>query len=184
MSKLKKDVKEKDLVVLIILLVVAITSLVIYINSTSKDRNTKSNTPSVTLEDNENNTNKVSYDSSNEEVIKYLSGLGEYDRMKYYCGEYIKLLKHKEYEKSYKLLYDEFKQNYFPTYEEYVEYVESFYPSLFAVKYDDISRQGDLYILRLIIIDSHNSNENEEVIQRFVIKENNYDDFVLSFQVN
>lgn len=186
MSKLKKDVKVKDLVVLIILLIVAITSLVIYINATAKDRkerNTKSNTPSVTLEKPKDTTEKASYDSSKEEVIKYLSGLGEYDRMKYYCGEYIKLLKHQEYEKAYSLLYDEFKQNYFPTYDEYVQYVKSFYPSLFAVKYDDISRQGDLYILRLKIIDAHSSNENNEVVQRFVFKENDYDDFVLSFQV-
>lgn len=186
MSKLKKDVNVKDLILLIILLIIAITSLIVYIKATSGDRkkdNSKSNTPSVTLESKQENQEKASYNASDDEIIKYLSNLGEYDRMKYYCGEYIKLLKHQEYEKAYNLLYNEFKQNYFPTYNEYEAYVKNFYPKLFAVKYDDITRQGDLYVLRLKIVDASKSTEDNEVVQRFVIKENNYNDFVLSFQV-
>ena len=51
------------------------------------------------------------------------------------------------------------------------------------LKDDDISRQGDIYVLRLKIIDASSSEQNKEVVQRVVIKENDLDDFVLSFQV-
>lgn len=200
MSKLKKSVNINDLIILIIMLVVAITSLIVYIRVTSGDRrdDSKPNTPTVTTEKNETEIQKATYNSSKEEVKQYLSTLGETSRMKYYCGEYIKHLQKQEYEKAYNLLYDEFKQNYFPTYESYEKYVKTFYPARFGVVYDDITRQGNLYVLRLKIIDSTgagsssgagNSNSEDggssenEVIQRFVIRENDYDDFVLSFQV-
>lgn len=200
MSKLKKNVNLNDLIILIIVLIVAITSLIVYIRVTSGDRrdDSKPNTPTVTTEKNETEIEKATYNSSEEEVKKYLSTLGEASRMKYYCGKYIKLLEKQDYEKAYSLLYDEFKQNYFPTYDSYVKYVKAFYPARFGVVYDDISRQGDLYVLRLKIVDSSkggasasganngknaSSDAENEVVQRIVIKENDYDDFVLSFQV-
>ena len=186
MKKISKQVNVNDLIILIIILIVAITSLIIYIKATSSDRKrdlSYPNEPTVTSENKTQSVEKVTYTSSKEDVKKYLSTLGEASRMKYYCGEYIKLIKHEEDQKAYELLYDEFKQNYFPTFEEYEKYVKSFYPVMFAVQYDDISRQGDLYVLRLKIIDANNSKEGNEIVQRFVIRESDYDDFVLSFQV-
>ena len=102
--------------------------------------------------------------------------------MQYYCGQYFKHLEKHEYDAAYNLLYTEFKQNYFPTVEEFEEYVKKTYPEQWALDYDDITRQGDLYVLRLKILDVLGSRENEK-IQRIVVRENYYNDFVISFQV-
>lgn len=119
---------------------------------------------------------------TDEEIIKMLSGYGERDRMEYYCGEYFKHLEKHEYDAAYNLLYTEFKQNYFPTVEEFEEYIKKTYPEPWALVYDDITRQGDIYVLRLKILDVLGSKENEK-IQRVVVRENNFNDFVISFQV-
>lgn len=185
MSKLARKVDNKDIALIIIVIFLIIVNLVILTKSLKKspDEDAKPNTPTVTTESKNETPEKPTANSSKEEIKKYLSSLGEASRMKYYCGEYIKLLKHQDYEKAYGLLYDEFKKNYFPTQAEFEKYAKKAYPSMFAVEYDDISRQGDLYVLRLKIIDASSSEQSEEVVQRVVIKENDLDDFVLSFQV-
>lgn len=187
MSKVKSDVKLNDLILLIIILLLTIISLIMYLRETvvkNQNEDEFSINSNVVRESEETEEKQqVSVPQTDEEIIKYLSGLGERDRMEYYCGRYFKCIQHKEYEEAYNMLYSEFKQNYFPTIEEYTEYIESFYPEYLALKYDDITRQGDIYVLRLKIIDAVNSKNDEENIQRIVIKENYYNDFVLSFQV-
>ena len=106
----------------------------------------------------------------------------ERDRIEYYCGEYIKKIEEKDYESAYNLLYPEFKEKYFPILDKYKEYIEKTYPKDFALEYDDITRQGKLYVLRLKVLDVLGNKENEK-IQRIVILENDYNNFVLSFQV-
>ena len=185
MSKLAKKVDNEDILLIIIVIFLIIVNLVftakLIVKSPEDD--SKPNKPTVTTESKNETPQKPTSNSSKEDIKKYLSSLGETSRMKYYCGEYIKLLKHQDYEKAYSLLYGEFKENYFPTLESFEKYVKSAYPQMFAVEYDDISRQGDLYVLRLKIIDASSSEQKAEVVQRIVIKEKDYDDFVLSFQV-
>lgn len=197
MSKVKSDIRIKDLKWLIIIILITLVLLVIYlkeyaINAKIENEaiiNTKSETQQTGQQ--ENQTTQVEIQRTDEDIIKYLSGLDERSRMEYYCGEYLKHIKYKEYEEAYKLLYSEFKENYFPTLEEYEEYVKEYYPKFFAVQYDDIDRQGDIYIIRLKIVDATNSSKNgnnaennEDNIQRIVIRENGFNDFVMSFQVN
>lgn len=172
----------KFLILLIIVFALIIINLIIYLkNTVFKKQEELLITPiTVTSEENEQQTTTII--KTQEELIKYLSTLGERDRMQYYCGTFFKHLKHADYEAAYNLLYTEFKQNYFPTIEDFEEYAQAFYPKYFALEYDDITRQGDIYVLRLKIIDVKNESA-EENIQRIVIKENYYNDFEMSFQV-
>lgn len=188
MNKFKKSIELKDLILLIIILLLTILSLIMYLRASFVNDQYKEDTSIISnvISEKENigNSENVSVPQTEEEIKQYLSKLGERDRMEYYCGIYIKHLKHKEYEQAYNLLYSEFKENYFPTLEQYKEYVKNFYPEYFSLQYDDITRQGNIYVLRLKIIDALNSNkEDEENIQRIVIQEYNYNDFKLSFQV-
>ncbi len=102
--------------------------------------------------------------------------------MEYYCGVYFKHLEKKEYEEAYSLLYKDFKEKYFPTIESYKEYVSKIYPQNMVLEYNDITRQGSIYVLRLDVIDILKTSK-EKFSQRIVIKENTYNDFVISFQV-
>lgn len=185
-SRLPKKINKTDIILVIIVLFLIIVTLILYLKNIVIPKQNKEKTYQLAtvISKEEKENQQVSVPQTDEEITKYLSTLGERDRMQYYCGEYIKHLKHKEYEQAYNMLYTEFKQNYFPTIEEYEEYVKKFYPEYFALQYDDITRQGDIYVLRLKIIDAMNSEKSEEEnIQRVVIKEYNYNDFVISFQV-
>ena len=183
MSQIKDNVNKKDLILLIIILIIAIISLTLFVKefAGNKEEQQDNNVSNSTTTQNSTN-NQVSVPQTQDEIAEELSKKGERDRMEYYVGEYFKHLEKGEYDEAYNMLYAEFKQNYFPTVEKFEEYVKKTYPSTWALDYDDISRQGDIYVLRLKIYDVLGSKENEKV-QRIVVKENNYNDFVLSFQV-
>lgn len=183
MSKIKDNVNKKDLILLIIILLIAIISLIAFVKEFSKDNNEQpaNNTVNSNVIS-ESKKVQVTVPKTQDEIAKELSTKGERDRMEYYCGEYFKHIEKEEYDAAYNMLYTEFKLNYFPTVEEFEEYVKKTYPSSWALEYDDITRQGNIYVLRLKIYDVLGSKEDEK-IQRIVIKENNYNDFVLSFQV-
>ncbi len=183
MAKLKKEFDKIDIILIIIILVLTIVSLIAYSLETKNDNVQEINgTVTAPQSENENNNQNVQVARTDEEIVKKLSTQGERDRMEYYCGEYMKHIENQEYEKAYNMLYSEFKEKYFPTLEEFEEYAKKTYPSEFALDYDDITRQGDIYVLRLRIFDVLGS-KNDEKVQRVVVKENNYNDYVISFQV-
>lgn len=192
MNKNKIDIK--FLILLIIVFALVIINLIIYLKNTIiPKQETPLSVPIVVTS--EQDDTKVITINTEEELIKYLSTLGERDRMQYYCGTFFKYLKRADYTSAYNLLYDEFKQKYFPTIDDFEQYVKKYYPRYIGLDYDDITRQGDLYVLRLKIInvlgnsndeDPENSEDSENLedyFQRVVIKENYYNDFELSFQV-
>lgn len=121
--------------------------------------------------------------TSEEYQLSLLKQGTERDRMEYYCGQFIKYIEKKNYTKAYELLYSEFKQQYFPTIEEFTTYVQKTYPSTMVVKYDDIDRQGDIYILTLKIDDAFATDASNQFTQRIVVQESDYNKYVLSFQV-
>ena len=189
MSKVGSRIEKKDIILILTILVLLIIVLVLLVKTNFGLKQSTQPAPNYTPKTTRNaQTGEkvvVTVPQTNEEIIKMLADTNIYserDRIEYYCGEYFKYLQNKEFDKAYNLLYPEFKNNYFPTLDEYKAYIENTYPSDYALTYDDISRQGDIYVLRLKICDVLGSREDEK-IQRIVIRENNYNDFVLSFQV-
>lgn len=111
------------------------------------------------------------------------SELSEKDRLRLYLATYIRSLEERNYEKAYGYLYDNFKQNYFKTIDEYKHYIENKnFPDIIAIEYNDISRQGEYYILDVTLSDAMDDDGFKEYIL-FVIKENAADDFDLSFEI-
>lgn len=132
------------------------------------------------------NTKIITEEEINNEEIQKLQKMNERDRMQYYFGKYIKYIENKQYYRAYDMLYSEFKEKYFPTFEDYFEYAKEKYPfDLIAVEYDNIERNGDIYVLWVTIVDpiSGNPTAEDKLKQNIVIKENDFGDFVLSFSV-
>lgn len=183
---MKNQLDKKDIFLIVIIIILIIVNLMLYRNKVLAPKQESDNTQnsSITVIS-ENKEEKKVYNipKTEEEIIKKLSQMNERDRMEYYCGKYLKYIDDKDYESAYNLLYTEFKKNYFPTYEDYVEYIQKTHSTSFAVEYDDISRQGTIYVLRLKLIDMLNGNKNDQKTQRIVIQEKYYNDFVISFQV-
>ena len=117
-----------------------------------------------------------------EEELKEVKKMAEKKRMTFYFSKFITYIEEKDYGKAYNILYDEFKQNYFPTYDSFKEYAEEKYPDFMRIDHTYMSRQGEYYILT---VDIYNllTNELVEEQQRYVIKENDFYDYVLSFEV-
>jgi hypothetical protein len=78
-------------------------------------------------------------------------------------------------------LYPEFKQNYFQDLEKYQSYVEEKYPTTMVLSYSNIERQGHYFIVYANIIDP--LEEKEYISQKFIIYENDYNDYIISFEV-
>ena len=76
-----------------------------------------------------------------------LSELGERDRIEYYISSFVSEIEKKNYEDAYEMLYEDFKKNNFPTLASFEEYAKSKFPSMMAVKYDNIERNDNVYII-------------------------------------
>lgn len=114
--------------------------------------------------------------------LNRLKDMGERDRMEYYVSKFITSLGNKSYEYAYSLLYDEYKDNYFPTLEDFEKYVKTKLPSRLSVEYTNIERIGEIYVLWVTLKNPIGTEQNE-VEMNFIVKENALNDFVMSFSV-
>lgn len=119
----------------------------------------------------------------NEKIVNQLADMNERNRMEYYFATFINHIEAKEYEKAYNLLYDEFRQRYFPTLEEFQKYVEETFPTMMNIEHENIERNGDIYVLWIYISDLVNGGPEDKKEMNIVIKEDDLNDFVLSFSV-
>ena len=116
-------------------------------------------------------------------IIGKIQNMSEIGRIQIYCGEFLKFIEQERYEKAYKCLNDEFKNNYFDTLEKFTEYVKNKYPKTnIAVTYNNAERRGGVFILKVKISQVLNT-EFKGFEQRIVIRENGANDYKISFQV-
>ena len=118
-----------------------------------------------------------------EAEIVQLKNMTEKKRMQTYFSKYLSYMEEGKYEQAYNLLYDEFKQNYFPTIEEYIEYVEKTYPKMLLVNYENMERQGKYFIIDTTITGVNEQGETARIEQKFIVYEKDYNDFMMSFNV-
>ena len=118
-----------------------------------------------------------------EKVITKLENMNERSRMEYYLSIFINYIENYDYESAYNLLYDEFKQNYFPTLNDFEKYAKETFPQMMNIEHYNIERNGDVYVLWIYISDIINGGPNDKKEMNVVIKENDFNDFVMSFSV-
>lgn len=175
----KKDEKAYTIILAMITCILMVINISIYINKNRyiiKEISTENTTvQKATIKTEE---------EKEEEEIATLKTLGERDRMERYFGKYIGYIEEEEYEKAYNLLYEEFKQNYFKTLDDYVKYIKETYPEMISVEYTNIERQGQYYVLFVDIVDLMATSGNENKIsQNIVIYETDYNEFYISFSL-
>jgi len=121
-------------------------------------------------------------ESSDNLEIKELSELAEAERMQRYVYNFMETIENGKYEKAYEMLYDEFKEQYFPTVDDFRQYAKTKFPRMFSLEYTNIERIGDIYVLWVTISDLLGSS-NYKIETNFVVQENDLNDYVLSFSV-
>lgn len=169
--------KKKDNKLIIFGLIVVVILAVIAFSTKRED---KSNINYQTMDSEEI---QIAMEENIDNMIKNeLSKLGERDRMEYYVSTFIKDIENKEYEEAYGMLYDQYRDNFFPTLDSFEEYVKSKFPKLCSVEYTNIERNGDIYVL-WVTIKNALSSESPILEMNFVVQENDLNDFVMSFSV-
>ena len=183
---MRKINKKKVLIVSIVILsiiIIIILNILNKIKTENKEEIFKSNN-TINTTDNEDIIDNRTEDEKNQELISKLKRADESERIRTYLGIYFKYIENKNYEDAYELLYNDFKQNYFPSLNDYKKYIEKCnYPELLSIDYKSISMQGDYYIVVVKIGDLLSKSNTIDNEVKFVIKENNYNDVYISFQM-
>ena len=168
----KKTKLRKRRVFGVILILVLIVICIVISNKNNKVKN-------------DNNPESISEikEKTNQAKREELSEMNERERMEKYWSIFINHIENNEYEEAYGLLYDDFKKNYFPTLDDFVQYAKKTFPNMINIQYTNIERNGDIYVLWINISDLLNGGANDKKEMNVVIKENGLNDFVLSFSV-
>lgn len=117
------------------------------------------------------------YNEYNDLILK-----GEQERMRHYIGKYISFINDKNYVEAYNLLYDNFKNEKFPTLESFEEYAKNKYYDNIYISYNDMRKYATYALYSVSIGDfSDIGNEDKFIDTVFIIKENDIADFKLSF---
>lgn len=185
-----RNFDKTTILLFVIALILTVISIFIYMNkileptiSNNKiiaqyEQNKKQETGVIEEEEN------IVTTQTEEERLLELKSMSETDRIYSYFSEYMKCIDLEEYEKAYSYLYPEFKENYFPDEAKFEEYAKKEYPKYLGIQYENIDRQGTYYILTVYIYDALADVIETYVEQKFVIYENTFGEFVLSFQVS
>ena len=174
-SKIKKDRLLILLIgIILILIVIIIVAISLFVGNNSEI--SESEQASLYSEQIE--------EATEEAVLEKLYDMTEQDRITYYCAEFFKLVDSSEYEEAYEILYDEYKENYFPTLASFKVYMQDYFPDDFSLDYTNIERLGDIYVLWVDLTDTLNGSYGHNFSLNVVIRENDFDDFDLSFSKN
>lgn len=177
---MKKNVNLKNIIIMLIICVLIFINILVYIKyiqgTTKSDDNQVSKQVNL-IENKSTNT------TLQEDVETQLEDMTERERMEYYFSEFMEYIESEKYQEAYNLLYPEFKDTYFKTLDDFKKYVNKTYPDFVSFSYNNIERQGEIYVLTITVINPDVNKVEAKKSQRIVIKENDFNDFVLSFQV-
>ncbi len=177
---MKKNVNLKNIIIMLIICVLIFINILVYIKyiqgTTKSDDNQVSKQVNL-IENKSTNT------TLQEDVETQLEDMTERERMEYYFSEFMEYIESEKYQEAYNLLYPEFKDTYFKTLDDFKKYVNKTYPDFVSFSYNNIERQGEIYVLTITVINPDVNKAEAKKSQRIVIKENDFNDFVLSFQV-
>ena len=170
--------KQNKKILIALITICALIILIILFLLVKENKKTDSETGSETEVEQE----KQKQEDENE-LLEELKSASESERIKIYISEYFKYIENKDYNSAYKLLYPEFKNNYFHTIEDYEKYIEEQdYPELFTIEYDDIYMQGRYYIVTIRIGDMLTRSDTTKIEKQLIIQENGYNEYYISLK--
>ena len=185
MAKIKTEKNDKDTIKIVVFSIVVLIlislNLVVFINHNSGNKIVDSDI------DNEYTPKNIVREVADDNVVEQsmqnnISQMGERNRCQTYIGEFLTWIEDGNYSKAYNSLNSEFKSNYFPSEEEFKNYVDTHFPKSSVLTYEDINRQSPYYIVTVKMEDDSNSSF-ATITERFVVKENGNNKFEISFQI-
>ena len=176
--------------IVLVLMSVNLIMLIKYFSSDDKNEQLVENTV-IAQEDNSTVLDEVTDDEGKE--------MSEQDRMRRYAIQFIDNLDNEEFSEAYGKLNTDFKQTYFPTQNEFEQYVkERIGTGELTINFNNIERlgnekTGNIYVLWVDVYDvlgndyvseKETDEEDEYGNMNIVILERDYNDYELSFSLN
>lgn len=172
----KKGIRILLVIFLLVLLLIIILKLLSFFNNSKTEISNAQVEDTVVSINDENIINEAK-----QSELEKIKTMNERTRIEYYVANYIKLIEQQNYEKAYSLLNKDYKKNYFSTQKEFENYCKNTFSSMLDVKYNNFERNGEIYVVWLIITDAIGGSKNSGSEMTFVIKENTFNDYELSF---
>ena len=122
--------------------------------------------------------------NENESEMSRLKGMTERARIEYYVTKFMDYVEAEDYENAYDLLNNDYKNNYFQSRTKFEEYADKNFSKMMDIDYTNFERSGDVYVIWMTVTDAINGGPNSGKEFNFVVKENDYNDFELSFSAN
>ena len=114
MAKIKKKTLRIAIIITVFVLIILLFSLLLLIRNSETRKQT-----------NIEKANIEYIEKANQKVVEDLSDKPEQERIQYYCANFFKLIDTKRYEDAYKLLYSEYKENFFPTFNNFKTHLKT-----------------------------------------------------------
>lgn len=187
MSKRRKKPLKKPNMSIVMIATVIIVALLIVIaisNAISEGKKVKyeGKLPSDIVVDSGRDANIVI--NENESEMSRLKEMTERARIEYYVTKFMDYIEEEDYESAYALLNNDYKNNYFSSRTKFEEYVKKNFSKMMDIDYTNFERSGNLYVIWMTVTDAINGGPNSGKEINFVVKENDYNDFELSFSAN
>lgn len=183
--KKKKSDNSKYLIIIAIIVAIMIITIIVILNIIKPKE-----------QENNNTNSEVTSETTEEEipVEDELKKMNEMDRIKRYIGIFFEDIENEDYQKAYNVLNEEFKNTYFPSLEEFENYVKKhFKSSTLGLTYDNVERLGNnktgnmyivwIYTRNLLELKKSDEESDDEDYTNFVVIENDYNNYEMSFSV-
>ena len=173
----RMDKKIVNILLAIGVLIMIAINILIFINNSQEKEITNIASENIS----QNNNYQMTNQEMQSKIDDRITNMPEKSRMQTYFGTFINYIEKRNYENAYKLLNEDFRNNYFKTIQDFENYFAN-YPKNIVVNYTDIDRQGELFVLTVEIKDMFDNTFNA-ITKRIVIREKGANDFTISFQV-
>ncbi len=172
------DKEQKKWIFILIILILILLNVAILINEikliAGDTKNESSNEVTTT---NETNATKT-------EIEKHIEKQEENVRVQYYVANFLGFIENQDYEGAYNLLNEDFKKANFDSVEKFKDFCKIYPEKNTVCKYSGFDRIGaSVYVITVTIQQLENTNF-KTVQQNFVIRENDYNDFKVSLQMD
>ena len=171
------DKEQKKWMFILVILILLLLNLAVLINEIKLLQGEK------TAESSSQVTTEATNETKNE-LEQHIEKQEENVRIQYYVANFLGLIEGENYDEAYNKLNDDFKKTNFDTVEKFKEFCK-IYPEKDGVcQYSDFDRIGSSLYVITATIKQLDSTTYKPVKQTFVVRENNYNDYKISLQMD
>ncbi len=172
------DKEQKKWMFILIILILLLLNLAVLINWIKLINGDKTATSS------NNEVTTVATNETKNELEQHIEKQEENVRVQYYVANFLGLIEGQNYDEAYNRLNDDFKKTNFDTVEKFKEFCK-IYPEKDGVcQYSDFDRIGSSLYVITVTIKQLDSTTYKPVKQTFVVRENAYNDYKISLQMD